>query len=64
MTFPEVTDTVEVANNIDTLCQQREYTLYENDGTTAAKFLTLTGNPGGPYTITAKPDHNDHVGSF
>ena len=25
MTFNEVTDTVEVANNIDTLCQQRSY---------------------------------------
>lgn len=55
MTFNEVTDTVEVANNIDTLCQQRSYVLLENDGTTPAVFLTLSGAAGGPYTITAAP---------
>ena len=31
MTFSEVTDTIEVANNIDTLCQSRTYTLLESD---------------------------------
>ena len=31
MTFTEVTDSVEVANNIDTLCQQRQYTLLMSD---------------------------------
>ena len=31
MTFSEVTDTVEVAKNIDTLCQSRTYTLLMSD---------------------------------
>jgi ribosomal protein L11 len=62
-TFNEVTDTVEVANNIDTLCQQRSYTLLEADGTTAAVFLALTGATGGPYTITASPTLDTQVGT-
>jgi len=64
VTFPEVTDTVEVANNIDTLCQQRTYTLLEADGATPAIFLVLTGAAGGPYTITASPTIDSHVGTF
>jgi len=63
VTFPEATDSVEVSNNINTLCQQRTYTLYEPDGTTPAIFLTLTGAAGGPYTITATPTLDAHVGT-
>ena len=61
MTFTEVTDSVEVANNIDTLCQGRTYTLLMNDGVTAADFITLSGS--GPYTITAAPTLDSEVGS-
>ena len=60
MTFTEVTDTVEVANNIDTLCQARTYTLLMSDGTTPATFIALTGDAGGPYTITASPTEDAH----
>lgn len=63
MTFTEVTDSVEVANNIDTLCQSRTYTLYKSDGTTAADFISLSGAAGGPYTITATPTLDSEVGS-
>ena len=64
MTFNEVTDTIEVLRNIDTLCQARSYTLLMNDGTTPASFLTLTGSAGGPYTITAAPTLDSHAGSW
>lgn len=63
MTFNEVTDSVEVANNIDTLCQGRTYTLLKNDETTAADFIALTGTAPGPYTITASPTLDSQVGS-
>ena len=55
MTFTEVTDSVEVANNINTLCQGRTYTLLMDDQTTPADFIALSGATGGPYTITASP---------
>jgi len=64
MTFNEVTDSVEVANNINTLCQQRAYSLFMNDQTTAASFITLSGTAPGPYTITAKPTLDAHVGTW
>ena len=63
MTFSEVTDSIEVANNIDTLCQARSYTLLESDQTTAASFLALTGNVDTGYTITASPTEDSHVGT-
>lgn len=62
MTFTEVTDSVEVSNNIDTLCQGRTYTLLKED-LSAADFITLTGSAGGPYTITAAPTLDEEVGS-
>lgn len=63
MTFTEVTDSVEVANNIDTLCQGRTYSLWMDDETTPATFISLdnTGSTGGPYTITAAPTDDAHV---
>jgi hypothetical protein len=64
MTFNEVTDSVEVSNNIDTLCQGRTYGLYMSDMTTTASFITLSGPDGGPYTITAAPTLDSHVGSW
>ena len=63
ITFTEVTDSVEVANNIDTLCQGRTYTLLMNDESTAADILTLSGTAPGPYTITASPTLDSSVGS-
>lgn len=63
MTFTEVTDSVEVSNNIDTLCQGRTYTLLKSD-LSAADFITLTGAAGGPYTITAAPTLDAEVGSW
>ena len=64
MTFNEVTDSVEVSNNIDTLCQGRNYGLYMSDMTTTASFITLSGPEGGPYTITANPTLDSHVGTW
>ena len=63
MTFTEVTDSVEVANNIDTLCQGRTYTLLMDDESTAADFIALTGTAPGPYTITASPTLDSQVGT-
>lgn len=64
MTFNEVTDSIEVLRNIDTLCQSRSYVLYMNDGVTPASFLTLTGPAGGPHTITAAPTLDAHEGPW
>ena len=55
ITFTEVTDSVEVDNNIDTLCQGRTYTLLMDDQSTPADFITLSGTAPGPYTIAASP---------
>ena len=63
VTFDEVTDSVEVANNIDTLCQGRTYTILMNDESTAADFLVLSGTSPGPYTLTASPTLDSTVGS-
>ena len=63
ITFTEVTDSVEVDNNIDTLCQGRTYTLLMNDESTPADFIALTGTAPGPYTITASPTLDSAVGS-
>ena len=63
MTFTEVTDSVEVANNIDTLCQGRTYTLLEDDESTPVTWISIdnTGSSGGPYTITASPTLDSQV---
>ena len=63
MTFPEVTDSVEVSNNIDTLCQSRQYTLLMDDLSTPADILTLTGDASSGYTITASPTLDSSVGT-
>ena len=55
ITFTEVTDSVEVGKNIDTLCGAREYAVYANDETTPAEWVALAGGPE-EYTVTATPD--------
>ena len=56
VTFAEATDTVEVSNNIDTLCGPRAYQLLSSNGSAAPSFVALTGpNLQGLYTVTASP---------
>ena len=54
--FVEATDTVEVSNNIDTLCGPRFYQLLSSNGSAAPSFISLTGpNLQGIYTVNALP---------
>lgn len=64
VTFGEATDTVEVANNIDTLCGPRQYQLLKNDGSAAPTFVSLSGpDLANLYTITASPSLDAQVGT-
>jgi hypothetical protein len=63
MTYTDATDSVEVDNNIDTLCGPRTYTIYNNDETTSPDWVILSGPVGGVYTITATPVLDSLVGT-
>lgn len=59
--FNEATDSIQVANNVSTLCGPREYTVLNADGTaptgswTAVAVKTGTSYPSGVYKITSNP---------
>lgn len=64
MTYTDVTDSVEVDNNIDTLCGSRSYTIYNNDEINVhTDWVTLSGPSAGVYTITATPTLDSLVGA-
>jgi hypothetical protein len=62
MTYPDVTDSVEVDNNIDILCGPRTYVIYNNDQSTFPDWVALSGPSNGEYTITASPTLDSLVG--